>query len=220
MAKENIALGINLRKNKIETSSGYGKYYPEVDTQKTLSLRGFAKHMTDHGSIYGRDIVEGVLLKITECLPELVAQGVPVQLGSLGTFFPTAEVAKDGAVLNIAAMDGLNPNDIVKAIHIRFLPDATKLDNLCGPAFKDACTLELRNIVDTQEVTVNGKKKKVRTLKPIATAVAEYKSSLTPDPSPTGEGSENQNQGGSSNTGGDNGGGDNGGGSAGFETGN
>ena len=214
MAKENIALGINLRKNKIETSSGYGKYYPEVDVQKTLSLRGFAKHMTDHGSIYGRDIVEGVLLKITECLPELVAQGVPVQLGNLGTFFPTAEVAKNGAVLNIAAMEGLNPNDIVKAIHIRFLPDATKLDNLCGPAFKDACTLELRNIVDTQEVTVNGKKKKVRTLKPIATAVAEYKTSLTPDPSPTGEGSENQNQGGSTNTGGGNSGG-----SAGFETG-
>jgi len=216
MAKENIALGINLRKNKIETSSGYGKYYPEVDVQKTLSLRGFAKHMTDHGSIYGRDIVEGVLLKITECLPELVAQGVPVQLGNLGTFFPTAEVAKNGAVLNIAAMEGLNPNDIVKAIHIRFLPDATKLDNLCGPAFKDACTLELRNIVDTQEVTVNGKKKKIRTLKPIATAVAEYKSSLTPDPSPTGEGSGNQNQGGST---GDNTGGGNSGGSAGFETG-
>jgi len=207
MAKENIALGINLRKNKIETSSGYGKYYPEVDVQKTLSLRGFAKHMTDHGSIYGRDIVEGVLLKITECLPELVAQGVPVQLGNLGTFFPTAEVAKNGAVLNIAAMEGLNPNDIVKAIHIRFLPDA---------AFKDACTLELRNIVDTQEVTVNGKKKKIRTLKPIATAVAEYKSSLTPDPSPTGEGSGNQNQGGST---GDNTGGGNSGGSAGFETG-
>jgi len=176
MANQKIALGINLRKNKIETSSGYGKYYPEVDVQKTLSLRGFAKHMTDHGSIYGRDIVEGVLLKITECLPELVAQGVPVQLGSLGTFFPTAEVMpKTGAVPSIAAMDGLNPNDIVKAIHIRFLPDATKLDNLCGPAFKDACTLELRNIVDTQEVTVDGKKKKVRTLKPIATAVAEYK---------------------------------------------
>ena len=48
-------------------------------------------------------------------------------------------------------------------------------------------------------------------------------SSLTPDPSPTGEGSENQGGGtntGGENTGGDNGGGDNGGGSAGFETGN
>ena len=175
MATQNIAMGINLRQNKIEGSSAYGKYYPEVDQQKTLSLRGFAKHMTDHGSIYGRSIVEGVLMQITECLPELVAQGVPVQLGSLGTFYPTAEVAKDAAVPNIAAMDGLNPNDIVKAIHIRFLPDSTKLDNLCGPKFKDACTLELRNIVSTQKVTVNGKEKTVTTLKPIATAVAEWK---------------------------------------------
>ena len=117
MASQKIAMGINLRQNKIEGSSAYGKYYPEVDQQKTLSLRGFAQHMTDHGSIYGRAIVEGVLMQITECLPELVAQGVPVQLGSLGTFYPTAEVKKDAAVPNIAAMDGLNPNDVVKAIH-------------------------------------------------------------------------------------------------------
>ena len=175
MASEKIALGINLRKNKISTSTAFGKYYPEVDLQKTLSLRGFAQHMVDHGSIYGRAIVEGVLIQITECLPELVAQGVPVQLGSLGIFYPSAEVAKNGAVLNIAAMEGLNPNDIVKAIHIRYQPDSTKLDNLCGPQFKNRCTLELRNIVDTQEVTVDGKTKKVQTLKPIATAVAELK---------------------------------------------
>ena len=175
MATQKIAMGINLRQNKIEGSSAYGKYYPEVDQQKTLSLRGFAQHMTDHGSLYGRAIVEGVLLQITECLPELVAQGVPVQLGSLGTFYPTAEVEKDKAVLNIAAMDGLNPNEIVKAIHIRFLPDSTKLDNLCGPKFKDACTLELRNIIATEKVMVNGKEKSVTTLKPIAPAVAEWK---------------------------------------------
>ena len=182
MAVEKIALGINLRKNKISTSSGFGKYYPEVDVQKTLSLRGFAQHMVDHGSIYGRAVVEGVLLQIVDCMPELVAQGVPVQLGSLGTFYPTAEVMpKPGAVANIAAMDGLNPNDIVKAIHIRYLPDSTKLDNLCGPKFKNRCTLELRNIIDTQEVTINGKTKKVQTLKPIATAVAELKAGGSSD---------------------------------------
>ena len=72
-------------------------------------------------------------------------------------------------------MDGLNPNDVVKAIHIRFLPDSTKLDNLCGPAFKDHCTLEFRNIIATQKVVINGKEKSVTTLKPIATAVAEWK---------------------------------------------
>ena len=226
MATQKIAMGINLRQNKIEGSSAYGKYYPEVDQQKTLSLRGFAQHMTDHGSLYGRAIVEGVLMQITECLPELVAQGVPVQLGSLGTFYPTAEVKKDGAVLNIAAMDGLNPNDIVKAIHIRFLPDSTKLDNLCGPKFKDACTLELRNIISTQKVTVNGKEKSVTTLKPIATAVAEWKAqngessgSETGDNSglQTGDNSGSQTGGGTDNTGGDDNGG--GGNSGGFDTG-
>jgi len=205
MATEKIAMGINLRKNKIEGSKAYGKYYPEVDTQKTLSLRGFAKHMTDHGSMYGRSIVEGVLTQITECLPELVAQGVPVQLGSLGTFYPTAEVKEGAAVPNIAAMDGLNPNDLVKAIHIRFLPDSTKLDNLCGPKFKDACTLELRNIVESSEVIIDGKKKKVVTLKPIATAVAEYKAGQA-----GGSGSGSGTEGGENQNGG-NGTGDNGG---------
>ena len=202
MANEKIAMGINLRQNKIIGSSAYGKYYPEVDQQKTLSLRGFAKHMTDHGSLYGRAIVEGVLMQITDCLPELVAQGVPVQLGNLGTFYPTAEVAKDKAVNDIPDMDGLNPNDIVKAIHIRFLPDSTKLDNLCGPKFKDACTLELRNIVDTQEVMVDGKKKKVQTLKPISTAVAEWKAQNGGGTSPSqgggsqsGSGSQGSEQG-------------------------
>lgn len=176
MAQERIALGINLRKNKIENASSFGKYYPEVDLQKTLSLRGFAEHMTAHGAKYKRTEVEGVLNQIVECLPELLAQGIPVQLGTLGTFYPTAEVTKNGAVLNIGAMRGLNPNDIIKGIHIRFRPDQTKLDNLCAPTFKYACQLELRNIVDTVEVGVNSKGKpiKMQTLKPIATAVAEW----------------------------------------------
>ena len=197
-------MGINLRQNKITGNAGYGKYYPEVDVQKTLSLRGFAKHMTDHGSVYGRDLLEGVLIKITECLPELVSQGIPVQLGGLGTFYPTAQVKKDAAISSIAEMEGLDPNDIVEAIHIRFLPDTSKLDNISGKAFKEACTLELRNIVDTKEVTLNGKIRKMQTLTPISTAVAVTRSGGSV-PSTGG------NTGGS--TGGNDGGGGNGGGS-------
>ena len=200
MAKEKIALGINLRQNKITGNAGYGKYYPEVDVQKTLSLRGFAKHMTDHGSIFGRDVLEAVLIKITECLPELVSQGVPVQLDGLGTFYPTAQVKKDAGVSSIAEMDGLNPNDIVEAIHIRFLPDTSKLDNISGKAFKESCALELRNIVDTEKVTLNGKIRTVQTLTPISTAVAVTRSGGSV-PSTGG------------NTGGNDGGGGNGGGS-------
>ncbi len=175
MATEKIALGINLRQNKSVGTKASGKYFPEVDNQKTLSLRGFARHLTDHGSHYGRDVVEGVLTKITECLPELVAQGIPVKLDGLGKFYASAEVSEEGGVESIAAMEGLNPATLVKAIHLRFLPDSSKLDDLSGPAFKERCTLELRNIVDSKEIVIEGKQRRFKTLKPIATAVAELK---------------------------------------------
>ena len=38
MAKERISMGINLRLNKNDRSPAYGKYYPEVDVQKTLLI--------------------------------------------------------------------------------------------------------------------------------------------------------------------------------------
>ena len=174
----NPVMGINLRKNKNSANTGFGKYYPEVDMQKTLTIRGFAQHLIDHGSKYKRGDIENMLSMVTECLPELVAQGIPVQLGDLGIFRPTCE-AKD-SVPNIAAMEGLNPNEVVKAIHIRFIPNQSKLDNLAGPAFKDQCSLELRNIIDTEKVIVDGKSKSVTTLLPIATAVARLKSESNP----------------------------------------
>ena len=168
----NPVMGINLRQNKNSKNAGYGKYYPEVDMQKTLTIRGFAQHLIDHGSKYKRGDIENMLSMVTECLPELVAQGIPVQLGELGIFRPTCEAK--ASVENIAAMEGLNPNEVVKAIHIRFIPNQSKLDNLAGPAFKDQCSL--RNIIDTEKVVIDGKNKTVTTLLPIATAVARLKS--------------------------------------------
>ena len=189
MATNEIKLGINLRQNKNSKNAGFGKYYPEVDTQTTLTLRGFAKHMSDHGCIYSLDIIEGVLKKITQCLPELISQGVPVRLDPLGTFLPTCSV--DKPVLNIAAMENANPDDVVKGVHIRFLPYGVEDDNITSRRFKEEfCSLEFRNIVNTVEVTVEGKKKKVQTLKPIATAVAEWKAANGESPtndSPTND---------------------------------
>ena len=180
----NPVMGINLRKNKNSKNAGFGKYYPEVDLQKTLNIRGFAEHLIAHGSKYKRGDIENMISMIVECLPELVAQGIPVQLGDLGIFRPTCE-AKD-SVMNIAAMENLNPSEVVKAIHIRFIPNQSKLDNLAGPSFKDQCSLELRNIIDTEKVVIDGKEKTVTTLEPIATAVARLKSGSSSNTSSTG----------------------------------
>ena len=208
MSVEKVTLGINLRKNKNSRNTEcFGKYYPEVDQQKTLSLRGFADHLSKHGATFSRAVVEGVLQQIVDCLPELLAMGVPVKLNGLGTFYPTAEIVEKAGVGSIAEMEGLNPTDIVKGIHIRFLPESTKLDNLTSPAFKDACSLEFRNIVDTTEVTIDGKKRKVRTLKPIATAVAESRAATIEDEDDGTTGNTGDNTG--DNTGGNNGGGGN-----------
>ena len=174
MATNEIKLGINLRQNKNTKNSGYGKYYPEVDVQETLTLKGFAKHMSDHGSIYSLDLIEGVLKKITQCLPELISQGVPIRLDPLGTFTPTCSV--DKPLADIAAMEGADPNGVVKGVHIRFLPYGVEDDNITSRRFKqEYCSLEFRNIIDTQEVMIDGKMKKVTNLKPVATAIAELK---------------------------------------------
>lgn len=196
MSTNNIALGINLRQNKNQQNAGFGKYYPEVDTQTTLSLKGFAKHMAAHGSIYTIDIIEGVLKKITQCLPELLSQGIPVRLDPLGTFLPTCK--SDKPVLNIAAMAGLDPNDIVKGVHIRFLPYGVEDEKITSRRFKEEyCTLEFRNIVESVSVTINGKTKKVQNLKPIATAVAEWKEANGENPTSnsSSQGEENSQNG-------------------------
>ena len=174
MATNEIKMGINLRQNKNIKNSGYGKYYPEVDTQETLTLKGFAKHMSDHGSIYTLDIIEGVLKKITQCLPELISQGVPIRLDPLGTFLPTCSV--DKPLNDIPDMEGADPNAVVKGVHIRFLPYGVEDENITSRRFKqEYCSLEFRNIIDTQEVTIDGKKKKVTNLTPIETAIAKWK---------------------------------------------
>ena len=217
----NPVMGINLRQNKNSKNAGYGKYYPEVDLQKTLTIRGFAQHLIDHGSKYSRGDIENILSMVTECLPELVAQGIPVQLGDLGIFRPTCEA--EDSVASIAAMEGLNPNDIVKAIHIRFIPNQTKLDNLAGPAFKDQCSLELRNIIDTEKVTVDGKQRSVTTLLPIATAVARLKSGNNGSAENSGgssTGSDTGNGGQSGNGGSQSGNGSEQGGNSGSQSGN
>ena len=41
MAVRKIAMVVNLRQNKNQTSQGFGKWYPEVDEKKPLDLKGF-----------------------------------------------------------------------------------------------------------------------------------------------------------------------------------
>ena len=194
----NPVLGINLRKNTNSNSTGFGKYYPVIDRQKTLTTRGFAEHMIAHGTKYQLEDIQAILRMFSTCLPELLAMGIGVKFDGLGIFMPYAE-AKKG--ITKAEMADVNPRDVVKAIHIRFLPDSTKLDDLSGPAFADRCSLELRNvvIVDTvKDPQTNKLVERLRTLVPIDTFLSENYSGVSGNSGSTPSGGSSDVPGGGS----------------------
>ena len=202
MAVDKISMAINYRKNKSTRLSSGGKYYAEVDRQKTLSTRGLAQHLKDHNCMVGRDAIMAVLIKLSECVPELVAQGVGVKLDGLGIFYPSVLNEKGGATEAEMLDKTFNPTSIIKGIRLRFTPDSSELDNLTSKQFLTRSVApESQNIVDVVTRTVNGKPLKVQTL----VTLEDFRN-------PNGGTSPSPSQGGENNGGGSTGGGDNNGG--------
>ena len=117
-----IELRVNLRANTNEKSDQFGRLYAELQRNRTLSLRGLAKHISDHGSIYTIDIVYGVLAKL--CKNE------------------------HGGLESVEAAKNLTPEQAVEGVRVRFLPDGTKLDDMTSKAFKDRCSLVWGNLIE------------------------------------------------------------------------
>ena len=187
MAKNKIALEINLHQNKNTKSMAHNKWYGRVVRKETLSTRGLCQHIESHGSIYTSDVVAGVIAALRRCIPELIAQGVAVQLDGLGTFYPSLESAGADKPENYST------NEHVKGVHVRFLPDSTSLDNITSRTMKEKCSLRIKNIVNVTTLE-NGKKVSTET------PYGEYSSSTTTSPQTSGQtGNENGNQGGNEN---------------------
>ena len=155
MSNNKIPLEINIYQNKNMESKAYCKWYGRVVRRTTLNTRGLCEHIQGHGSIYTSDVVAGVIAAMRRCIPELIAQGVAVQLEGLGTFYPMLESA--GAdkpeLYNVA--------EHVKGVHVRFLPDSSTLDDITSRTMKEKCALRIRSLVGYEED--NGKKVKVET---------------------------------------------------------
>ena len=203
MAVDKISMAINYRKNKSTRLSSGGKYYAEVDRQKTLSTRGLAQHLKDHNCMVGRDAIMAVLIKLSECVPELVAQGVGVKLDGLGIFYPSVLNEKGGATEAQMLDKTFNPTSIIKGIRLRFTPDSSELDNLTSKQFLTRSVApESQNIVDVVTRTVNGKPVKIQTL----VTLEDFR-----NPNGSGSTGGGSSTGGSTggNTGGSTGGGDN-----------
>ena len=207
MARQEIPMVINLRQNKNSSSNGYGKWYPEADSKEPLALKGFCRHMTEHGKLADYQMVVLVVQQVVECMKELICQGQPVKLEGLGTFSPSVESKKFGAVSVAKAME-VGLESLIEGVHIIFTPENTKGEKLTSRSLKDDCIFTAGYVVESIKTTVEGKEKRFQNKTPISFVLSPANGGSTP----SGGG---DNTGGGSNTGGggtNTGGGDNGGG--------
>ena len=162
---------INLRQNKNDDSTAYGKYYAEVDSKEPLNLQGFAKHMTSHGKIADYQMCVLVLGQVVDCMSELLAQGQPVKLDGLGTFSPSVDGQKKGKV-ELADAVAAGADAMINGIKINFTPENIKGEKLTSRAFKEECVFEFGYLVESEVRTVGGKEKRYQKKTPLSYVLA------------------------------------------------
>jgi len=175
MATEVIAFPVNLRKNTNQLNAAYGKYYPEADTREPLSLKGFAKHLSEHGKLVDYPMAVLVLQNIVACLKEMAVQGQPVKLDGFGTFTPSIESDGKKAQPSVEKALEVGIDNMIEGVHLRFIPENTKGEQLTSRALKKECTFKAAYVVASREKTVNGKRVKYQEKIPISSyAVASH----------------------------------------------
>ena len=157
MASEVISFPVNLRRNNNQYNNGYGKYYPEADTKEPLNLKGFAKHLSEHGKLVDYPMAVLVLQNIVSCLKEMAIQGQPVKLDGFGTFSPSVE--SDGSKCQDSVEESLNVgiDNLIAGVHLRFTPENSKGEKLTSRALKDECMFKAAYVVTSKQKTVDGK---------------------------------------------------------------
>ena len=162
------------------------KTYGKIIYRGTLGLNEMAEHIMKHGTVYTEDVVIGVITKLKNCIQEMLADGYKVKLDGIGTLYPVTTSS------GVADAKDFNAQENITRVGVAFLADQSKKSLYKASAMKQGTTLSTKLY---SELT------------------GEDENSLTPDPSPTGEGSENQGGGNTGgNTGGSTGGNEGGGG--------
>ena len=131
----------------------YGKWYARLKSIETMSMTKLAKHISEHGSVFTEDVVEGVMKKFKTCLLEMLLESKKVKIAGLGTFYLTCECQKGGADKE----SDFNVNQHLKALHIRFLPDQTEEDNLSSREFiKKAEFINVKSLLSSGNTDEEG----------------------------------------------------------------
>ena len=136
MASQIIAFPVAARQNTNDDSTAFGKWFLVPFWPETLNLRGLIERVAFDQSVYSRDIIEGVIQKLTTVMVELLKSGQPVKWDGLGTFTP-----------NINSRGVVDTGDVsvdqIQGVKINFIPENSKGEQLTSKAFKDLCTFSI-----------------------------------------------------------------------------
>lgn len=185
MARKNLTFKVNLRLNKMTTSKSYGMYFFEAQRNEPLSLKGFAKHLSEHGKLATYEMLVLVLQNVVSCMKELITQGQPVKLDGLGTFYPSIKNAKGSNNVEDAVE---NMNARIGGVRLNFLPEGVKDEKLTSKALKEMCIFEANDVIVTKEKYVGGKKVTYQERTPIKFwGVSQAEPEPAPKPEPDDE---------------------------------
>ena len=171
MARSEIPMVINLRQNKNDESTAYGKYFAEVDSKEPLNLKGLAKHMTEHGKISSLEMCQLVLGEMVKCLVHLLREGQPVKLDGFGTFSPSVDGQGNGKN-DIETAVAAGPDAMINGIRINFNPENSKGEKLTSRALKEDCVFTFGYLVESEKRTVGGKEKRFQKKTPLTYVLA------------------------------------------------
>lgn len=90
------------------------RYYASAQTNKIVNLDQFAKHISNHGSVYKRADIAAVLTMAVDCLREMLLDGIKVQLGDLGSFY--VAFSSKGAI----SANEFNPDYNIKSVNVNW----------------------------------------------------------------------------------------------------
>ena len=149
-----LTMLIDLYKCRVSTSKNYGCIYGRIFRRKGLNLKGFAKHISEHGSLVKYDLAVLVLQNIVECLREMMVQGVPVKLDGLGTFSPGV------TSLPADTIEEYDPQTMITGVKINFQPEAAGYDEdkLTRKQLLSETTLELNDYIEIHDKVADGKR--------------------------------------------------------------
>ena len=90
------------------------RFYASAQTNKTVSLDEFAKHISTHGCVYKRADIAAVLTMAVDCLKEMLLNGYKVELGDMGSFYVT--FSSEGTL----TAKEFNPDIHIKSVNVNW----------------------------------------------------------------------------------------------------